>query len=184
MRRVVLASASPRRLALLAQIGVVPDAVIATEVDETPLPKESPRALARRLACAKAEAAREPDAMVLGADTIVALGRRLFGKPNDEDDARRFLQLLSGRNHRVVTGVALKSRGVMRSRLVETRVSFKVLSPPEIDAYIASDEWRGKAGGYAIQGRAARFVTGIVGSYSNIVGLPLCETANLLEGGP
>jgi septum formation protein len=181
MTRLVLASASPRRLALLAQIGVTPDAVIATDIDETPLPKETPRALALRLACAKAEAVNEPGAVVLAADTVVAVGRRLLGKPEDEAEARKFLALLSGRNHHVLTGVAVKSAAGLRARVVETRVAFKVLSKAEIDTYAAGGEWRGKAGGYGIQGGAERFVTKIVGSYSNIVGLPLFETANLLE---
>jgi septum formation protein len=181
MTQLVLASASPRRLALLAQIGVTPDAVIATDIDETPLPKETPRALALRLACAKAKAVDRPDAIVLAADTVVAVGRRLLGKAGDEHEARGFLELMSGRNHKVLTGVAVKANGATRTRLVETRVSFKVLSKREIDAYLASNEWQGKAGAYGIQGRAERFVTGIVGSYSNIVGLPLFETANLLE---
>jgi len=181
MTRLVLASASPRRLALLAQIGITPDAVIAADIDETPLTKETPRALALRLARAKAEAVNEADAVVLAADTVVAVGRRLLGKAADADEARAFLQLMSGRNHKVLTGVAVKAGGATRTRVVETRVSFKVLSKSEIEAYLASNEWQGKAGAYGIQGRAERFVTGIVGSYSNIVGLPLFETANLLE---
>lgn len=196
MSRLILASASPRRLALLAQIGVRPDAVMAADVDETPLAKETPRALALRLARMKAEAVQAGDARVLAADTVVAVGRRVLPKAETEAQARDCLALLSGRGHRVYTGVALldrassdahldvglKARGPsVRTRLVETRVTFKLLSPSEIDAYIASDEWRGKAGGYAVQGLAARYITQIVGSYSNIVGLPLYETANLLE---
>jgi septum formation protein len=165
----------------LAQIGITPDAVIAADIDETPLAKEAPRALALRLARRKAEAVNAPDAIVLGADTVVAVGRRLLGKAEAVDQARAFLELLSGRNHRVLTGIAVTSAAGTRSRVVETRVSFKVLSKAEIDAYLSSDEWRGKAGGYGVQGRAERFVTGIIGSYSNIVGLPLFETANLLE---
>lgn len=182
MTRLVLASASPRRLALLAQIGVTPDAVSPADIDETPSPKEAPRALALRLAREKALAVDAGDALVLGADTVVAVGRRLLPKTETEAEARACLELLSGRGHRVFTGVALKSAAGVRTRLGEARVSFKVLSAAEIDAYIASDEWRGKAGGYAIQGRAARFIANIVGSYSAIVGLPLFETANLLEG--
>ena len=178
--RLVLASASPRRLALLAQIGVTPDEVIATDIDETPLPKETPRNLALRLARAKAEAARA-DGVVLAADTVVALGRRILPKAETETQARECLTLLSGRAHRVYTGVALRVDGATKARLVETRVYFKQLTQAEIDAYIASGEWSGKAGGYATQGLAARFVTHIVGSYPNVVGLPLFETANLLE---
>src|SRR5262249_5511466 len=142
MKRLVLASASPRRLALLAQIGVTPDAVIAADIDETPLPKETPRALALRLARAKAVAVNAPDAVVvLAADTVVAVGRRLLGKPDNADEAREFLELLSGRNHRVLTGVAVKGNGVVRTRLAETRVAFKVLSKSELEAYLDSDEW-------------------------------------------
>jgi septum formation protein len=181
MTRLILASASPRRLALLAQIGVTPDEVIATDIDETPLKKETPRALALRLACAKAEAVKV-DGRVLAADTVVAVGRRVLPKAETETEARDCLALLSGRGHRVYTGIALKGAGGIRTRIVETRVTFKVLSPAEIDAYIASGEWKGKAGGYAAQGLAGRYITNIVGSYSNIVGLPLYETANLLEG--
>lgn len=179
----VLASASPRRLALLEQIGVKPDAVIAADVDETPLKGETPRALALRLAKAKAEAAEAPGALVLGADTVVAVGRRILPKAETEAEARACLALLSGRTHRVFTGVALKApSGEVRTRLGEARVAFKRLAAHEIDAYIQSEEWRGKAGGYAIQGVAARFVISIIGSYSAIVGLPLYETANLIEG--
>lgn len=182
MTRLILASASPRRLALLAQIGVTPDAVIAADIDETPRAKETPRALALRLAREKACAVESGEARVLGADTVVAVGRRLLPKTETEAEARACLELLSGRGHRVLTGVALKTPEGVRTRLGEARVSFKVLSRTEIEAYIASDEWRGKAGGYAIQGQAARFISNIVGSYSAIVGLPLFETANLLEG--
>lgn len=182
MTSLILASASPRRLALLAQIGVTPDAVSPADIDETPRSKEAPRALALRLAREKALAVEAGAALVLGADTVVAVGRRLLPKTETEAQARACLELLSGRGHRVFTGVALKTAQGVRTRLGEARVSFKVLSEAEIADYIASDEWRGKAGGYAIQGRAARFITNIVGSYSAIVGLPLFETANLLEG--
>jgi len=190
MTRLVLASASPRRLALLAQIGVTPDEVIAADVDETPLKKETPRALALRLAQAKADAVKAKDALVLAADTVVAVGRRVLPKAETEAQARACLALLSGRTHRVYTAVVVRrtgsggrrNAGEARSRLVETRVAFKVLSPAEVDGYIASEEWRGKAGGYAAQGLAGRFITAIVGSYSSVVGLPLFETANLLEG--
>lgn len=178
--RLVLASASPRRLALLAQIGVTPDEVIATDIDETPLPKETPRNLATRLARAKAEAAKA-EGVILAADTVVALGRRILPKAETETQACECLALLSGRAHRVFTGIALRADGATKVRLVETRVFFKQLTAAEIGAYIASGEWSGKAGGYATQGRAARFVTHIVGSYPNVVGLPLFETANLLE---
>lgn len=196
MTRLVLASASPRRLALLAQIGVTPDDVISTDIDETPLEGETPRQLALRLARSKAEAARAEDALVLAADTVVAVGRRVLPKAETEAEARACLALLSGRSHRVYTGVALRSAGFqpanrsrqdadgpkIATRLVETRVAFKRLTAEEIDTYIASDEWRGKAGGYAVQGLAARYIISIIGSYSSVVGLPLYETALLLEG--
>jgi len=181
----VLASASPRRLELLAQVGVVPERVEPADVDETPLPKETPRRLAERLARAKAlaGAARAPGAYVLGSDTVVALGRRLLGKPADEAEARAWLKLMSGRNHKVLTGVAVVAPdGRCSARVAEARVAFKVLSAAEVDAYLASGEWRGKAGGYAIQGRAGAFVRGVVGSYTAIVGLPLYESVALLEG--
>jgi septum formation protein len=182
-RRLVLASASPRRLDLLRQIGIAPDEVIAAELDETPRKGESPRLLALRLAREKAEAVAAPDAFVLAADTVVAVGRRVLPKAETEQDARACLALLSGRSHRVYTGVALKlPDGKIRDRLVETRVAFKLLSHAEVEAYVASGEWRGKAGGYAVQGRAGRFIVSIVGSYSAVVGLPLYETANLIEG--
>lgn len=181
--RLVLASASPRRLALLAQIGLRPDEVVETHVDETPKPRELPAQVARRLAIAKAEAGTRPGAFVLGADTVVAVGRRILPKAGTEGEARACLDLLSGRGHRVFTAVALATpAGRVRHRLVETRVRFKRLSRPEIEAYLASGEWRGKAGGYAIQGLAAAFVLGLVGSYPAVVGLPLYETATLLEG--
>jgi septum formation protein len=183
MTRLILASASPRRLALLAQIGITPDEVIAADIDETPLKKETPRALALRLARTKAEAVKA-EGRVLAADTVVAVGRRVLPKAETESEARECLALLSGRGHRVYTGVALRRAGDTRARLVETRVTFKVLSPAEIETYIASGEWKGKAGGYGVQGLASRYITNIVGSYSNIVGLPLYETANLLEGAP
>lgn len=182
MTRLVLASASPRRLALLAQIGVKPDDVISTDIDETPLKGETARLLALRLARSKAEAARADDALVLAADTVVAVGRRILPKAETEAEARDCLALLSGRSHRVYTGVALRHDGKVSERLVETRVAFKRLTAEEIDAYIASDEWRGKAGGYAVQGVAARYIISIIGSYSSVVGLPLYETALLLEG--
>lgn len=180
--RLVLASASPRRLALLAQIGITPDEVIAADIDETPLKGETPRLLALRLARAKAGAVRADNAVVLAADTVVAVGRRILPKADTEAEARACLALLSGRGHRVYTGVAVKAASDVRARLVETRVTFKRLSPQEIDAYIISREWQGKAGGYAVQGLASRYITSIIGSYSSIVGLPLYETTCLLEG--
>lgn len=181
-KRLVLASASPRRLALLAQIGVTPDEVIAADIDETPRAGETPRLLAVRLAGAKAMAAKVEGALVLAADTVVAVGRRVLPKAESEAQARDCLALLSGRGHRVYTAVALRDGADMRTRLVETRVVFKRLSDAEIERYIAGGEWRGKAGGYAVQGVAARYIMSIVGSYSAVVGLPLYETANLLEG--
>lgn len=180
----VLASASPRRLELLRQIGIVPDAVVSADIDETPLKGETPRLLALRLAVAKAEAAwaESKPAQVLAADTVVAVGRRILPKAEIEAEARACLTLLSGRGHRVYTGVALKMPdGRVRKRLVETRVTFKRLTAAEIESYIASGEWEGKAGGYAAQGRAGRFIVSIIGSYSAVVGLPLYETANLLQ---
>jgi len=181
----VLASASPRRLALLAQIGLPPDLVDPAELDETPLPRELPAPHALRLAKAKAleVARRHPRSFVLGADTVVACGRRILPKPSTTEEARACLALLSGRRHRIHGGIALMTpAGLLVARRVITIVAFKRLSPAEIADYLASGEWQGKAGGYAIQGRAARFVRGIVGSYSNVVGLPLFETCNLLAG--
>jgi len=181
----ILASASPRRADLLAQIGVVPSAVDPADIDETHLKDELPRVYAARLAQTKAEAvaARHESGLILAADTVVAVGRRVLDKPSNEAEARRHLTLLSGRRHRVTTALTLirKDDGRAWSRLVETQVKLKRLSEPEIVAYLASGEWQGKAGGYAIQGIAARFVPWIGGSYSNVVGLPLTETAGLLE---
>ncbi len=181
----VLASASPRRLDLLARIGVVPDRVAPTEIDETPLNAELPRQLAERLARTKAQAAADlaPDALVLAADTVVGVGRRILGKPAEEAEARRFLGLLSGRRHRVMTGVCLLRPGGRRSeRLVTTILAFQRLTGAQIDDFIASGEWRGVAGGYQIQKRAEVFVRFLSGSHSNVVGLPLFETAQLLRG--
>ena len=180
--RLVLASASPRRLALLAQIGVTPDEVIATDVDETPLKGETPRLHALRLARAKAQAISDAAAIVLAADTVVAVGRRILPKAETESQARQCLALLSARSHRVYTAIAVRGKNAqIRERLAETRVAFKRLSAEEIDAYIACGEWRGKAGGYAVQGLAARYITSIIGSYSSVVGLPLYETALMLD---
>jgi len=181
----VLASASPRRLELLARIGVVPDRVAPAEVDETPSKAELPRLLAQRLARAKAEAAHDaaPDALVLAADTVVGVGRRILGKPADEAEARRFLELMSGRRHRVMTGVCLiRPDGRRSERLVTTILAFQRLTPGQMDAHLASDEWRGVAGGYQIQKRAEAWVRFLSGSHSNVVGLPLFETAQLLRG--
>jgi len=179
--RLVLASASPRRLALLAQIGVTPDEIVAADIDEAPLKGETPRRLALRLARTKAETVQAENARVLAADKVVAVGRRVLPKAETEAEARACLALLSGRGHRVYTAVALRTGDSVRTRLAEARVTFKVLTAAEIDGYIASGEWRGKAGGYAIQGLAARYVVNITGSYTAIVGLPLFETANLLD---
>jgi septum formation protein len=183
--RLVLASASPRRLDLLAQIGVKPDAVVPAEVAEEPGRGELPPNHAMRLAAAKADAvvARHRDAAVLGADTVVACGRRILPKAETRDVARRCLELLSGRRHRVHGGiVVIAPDGRRAMRLVTTVVSFKRLTEPEIAGYLDSGEWHGKAGGYAIQGRAAAFVRAINGSYSNVVGLDLFATAALLRG--
>lgn len=183
--RLVLASASPRRLDLLAQIDLKPDAVVAAEIDETPLPNETPRLLALRLAVAKAAkvAAEQPDAYVLAADTVVAVGRRVLPKVETEAQGRACLELLSGRAHKVLTAVALHAPdGRVASRLVESRLHFKRLTPAEITAYLAGGEGVGKAGGYAIQGRAGGFVISLQGSYPAVVGLPLYETLNLLTG--
>lgn len=179
----ILASASPRRLALLAQIGIAPDRVLATDIDESPLKDEMPRPLAQRLARAKAAAASAPGAYVLAADTVVALGRRVLPKAETAEQARHCLNLLSGRRHTVMTALVLaKPDGKRSERLVESVVGFARLTPQQIDAYLAGGEWHGKAGGYAIQGQAASFVRFISGSYSNVVGLPLYETAQLLRG--
>lgn len=181
----VLASASPRRLELLRQIGIEPDRIDPADIDEQPLPKETPRLLALRLAGAKADvaAARAPGAFVLAADTVVAVGRRVLGKAETPDEVRAWLALLSGRGHRVMTGVAvIAPDGRRAARLSEARVKFKRLSAAEIDAYVAGGEWRGKAGGYAVQGHAGGFVISLHGSYSAVVGLPLYETGVLLQG--
>lgn len=182
--RFVLASASPRRRELLAQLGLVPDAVVPAELDETPLKKERPADHARRLAEAKAAAvaARAPAAVVLGADTVVACGHRILPKAEDAATARACLELLSGRRHRVYGGVAVLAPGGRRHvRCVQTAVAFKRLSKAEIDAYLDAGEWHGKAGGYAIQGLAAGLIRQIGGSYSNVVGLPLFEVAQMLK---
>lgn len=187
----VLASGSPRRLALVNQAGIEPDALKPADIDETPRRSEIPRAYANRLARAKAEAALENvklddelrGAFIIAADTVVAIGRRILPKAELLDEAAQCLRLLSGRNHRVYTAVCLVTpKESFRQRLVETRVRFKRLSDEDIEAYLASGEWRGKAGGYAAQGIAGTFIVKIVGSYSNIVGLPLYETMSMLDG--
>ena len=180
--RLVLASASPRRLDLLARIGVVPDAVVPAEIDETPLKGELPIPYARRMAAAKAAAVAAPGALTLAADTVVAAGRRILPKTETEDEARAALSLLSGRRHRVHSGLTLiDGAGRARHRLVTSIVAFKPLGEAELAFYLASGEWRGKAGGYAIQGRAEALVRWLSGSWSNVVGLPLFETRALLR---
>lgn len=181
--KLVLASASPRRLQLLQQAGYTPDEVIPANLDETPHARELPYKHALRLAREKAAAvaAKHPEAIVLAADTVVACGRRILPKAEDELSARRCLQLLSGRRHRVHTAVVVIARGQEQMRVVTSQVRFARLTTAMIDAYVASNEWQGKAGGYAIQGRAEVFIPWISGSYSNIVGLPLAETCFMLE---
>lgn len=181
----VLASASPRRLDLLRQVGIIPNRVLPADLDETPLKRELPAPHARRLAQAKAQAIRDQatDAFILAADTVVGCGRRILPKAEADADVAMCLQLLSGRRHMVHGGVCLIAPdGTLRHRLVQSAVTFKHLTAAEIDAYVASGEGLGKAGGYAIQGRAAALIRTIQGSYSNIVGLPLFETSQLLRG--
>ena len=181
--RLILASASPRRLALLAQIGITPDEVIATDIDEAPLKAEPPRPHAQRLARAKAAAAARENAYILAADTVVSLGRRILPKAETEAQARTCLALLSGRRHHVLTAVVLQAPDGRRAeRIADSTVTFARLTQPQIDAYIATGEWHGKAGGYAIQGAAAAHIRFLSGSHSNVVGLPLFETAQLLRG--
>jgi septum formation protein len=189
--KLILASASPRRLALLQQVGLDPDALLPVDLDETPKKGELPRLLATRLAGEKAEAALKvaasrPElagAYLVAADTVVSVGRRILPKCEVINEAAQCLRLLSGRAHRVYSGVVVVTpKGAVRRRIVESRVRFKRLSTDEIEAYLASGEWRGKAGGYAIQGLAGGFVQKIVGSYTSVVGLPLYETLSLLAG--
>jgi len=189
--KLVLASASPRRLMLLSQVGVDPDALRPSSIDETPKRGEMPRSLITRLSRAKAEAARNliandpelAEAYILAADTVVALGRRILVKPRTIDEALTSLRLLSGRSHRVLTGLCLITpRDRVRIKIVDTRVRFKRLSDDEMQAYLASREWHDKAGGYAIQGIAGCFVQKITGSYTNVVGLPLTEIVGMLVG--
>jgi len=184
---IVLASASPRRRDLLAQIGITPDLILAADIDETPRPGELPPAYARRMALEKAAAAAMRDvpegAAILAGDTVVARGRMILPKTEDETEARRCLALLSGRRHRVLGGIALRlPDGRLRSRLVTSSVTMKRLTTAEIDAYIATADWQGKAGGYAIQGPAAALIRHIDGSYSNIVGFSLYDVAAMLAG--
>ena len=186
--KLILASKSPRRKDLLEQIGVFPDLIEDSNINESIddpkiLPKQKAIIIAKRKAEAVYEKSKIENSIILAADTIVAVGRRIVQKPNHEDDAVRALQLLSGRNHRVYTAVCLRDqRGEYISRLVETRVKFKRLSDEEMRSYILSREWYDKAGGYAIQGIAGSFVIKIIGSYSSVVGLPLYQTSNLLKG--
>ena len=181
--KLILGSASPRRSELLAQIGVIADKIIPADIDETPQKGERPRPYADRMALTKSKAINVEDSdLVLTADTIVSAGIRILGKPKSEAEAVEFLTLLSGRRHRVTTAVTLQKDDRIWSRNVTTSVKMKNLSDIEISSYIRSQEWRGKAGGYAIQGIASVFIPFISGSYSNVVGLPLTETANLLIG--
>lgn len=182
--KLVLASASPRRYDLLAQIGIVPSHVVPADIDEDPVREEAPRVYAERLAREKAltVATDYPDDFVLAADTVVACGRRILPKAEDVATAQACLNLLSGRAHRVYTGISLHYRGRQITKSVMTRVQLARLSDLDLNAYLAGGEWQGKAGGYAIQGSAALFIKAINGSYSNVVGLPLYETGNLLKG--
>ena len=191
LQKLVLASGSPRRIELLQQAGIEPDRLFPTDVDETPLKAEHARSLAKRLSRTKADRAfdvlkNDPEwagSFILAADTVVAVGRRILPKANLVDEAAQCLRLLSGRNHRVYTAICLVTpKEAFRQRLIETRVRFKRLSEDDIQAYIGSGEWRGKAGGYAVQGIAGSFVVKLVGSYTNVVGLPLYESMTLLGG--
>ena len=180
----ILASASPRRVELLKLLGITPEAIIPADIDETPLKGELPTDYVHRVARGKAEAvaAMHPGKLILSADTTVVMGRRILGKAADEAEARKFLALMSGRRHRVMTAVCvIRAHGTRREKLVTTVVKFARLTQADVDAYIASGEWQGKAGAYAIQGLAAAFIPFISGSHSNVVGLPLHETAVLLK---
>ena len=190
-QKLVLASGSPRRVELLEQAGIEPDRLFPTNIDETPQKSEHPRSLARRLSREKAEKAwghlrdddTHHDAFVLAADTVVSVGRLILPKAEVHDEAAQCLRLLSGRNHKVYTGLCLITpKGKIRQKIAETRVRFKRVTSEEREAYLASGEWRDKAGGYAIQGLAGTFVVRLVGSYANVVGLPLYETVSLLGG--
>ncbi|MEK6205797.1 MAG: Maf family protein [Amylibacter sp.] len=180
--KLVLGSASPRRLELLAQMCITPSDIRPADIDETPLKAELPLVYARRLAAQKAHViTHTKDEIILTADTVVAVGRRILEKPENATQAVEFLNLLSGRRHRVITAIAIKSGDRLLEKQVTTAVKFKHMSDAELSAYIRSDEWQGKAGGYAIQGIAAAFIPWISGSYSNVVGLPLAQTAGLLS---
>ncbi len=183
-QKLILASASPRRLELLNQVGITPDQIVPADIDETPVKGEKPMALAGRLARMKAEKISESfgNDFVLASDTIVACGRRILGKAATTQEAEKFLTLLSGRRHSVYTGVLLISPNGVSHKTIKTVVKFKHLDKSEIDSYLSHDEWKGKAGAYAIQGIAAQFIISINGSYSNVVGLPLNETVNMLKG--
>lgn len=180
--RLILASASPRRQELLGVLGIKPDEIRPADIDETPLKDELPRPYCARVARGKADATQvQPGELVLSADTTVALGRRILGKPEDADEARAFLTALMGRRHRVVTSVVVRSSDRVWCRDVESRVQMKRLSEQELSGYLGSDDWRGKAGGYSVQGKAGAFIPWISGSHSAIMGLPLAETAQLLQ---
>lgn len=179
--RLILGSASPRRLELLAQIGLYPDEVRPADIDETPVKGETPRAYVQRIARAKVEAITAlPEEAVLTADTTVSVGRRILGKPENRDEAAIFMRLMSGRRHRVLTAVALRHGETTRHRLVETLVKMRPVSPPELERYLDIGDWEGKAGAYAIQGAGAQFIPWIQGSFSAVVGLPLAETSAML----
>ena len=180
--RLILGSGSPRRLELLAQLGVVPDAVRPPDIDETPGTGELPKPYCQRMALEKAQAVEaDPDDLVLCADTTVAVGRRILGKPEDAAQAAEFLWLLSGRRHKVITAMAVRRGSKMWERAVVTSVKMKTLSSPEVNGYLATGDWQGKAGGYAIQGPAGAFIPWIQGSFTGVMGLPVAETANLLK---
>lgn len=180
--RLILGSASPRRRDLLAQIGVVPDAILPPDIDEDPLKGELPRVYCARIASEKARAvAAGPDDLVLCADTTVALGRRIMGKPRDAGEAAEFLLALGGRRHSVITALALRRGDRLWTREVVSAVKMKRLSDAELNAYLASGDWQGKAGAYGIQGLAGAFIPWISGSYTGIMGLPVAETAALLS---
>ena len=187
----ILGSASPRRRELLAQLGIAPEAIIPADIDETPALGETPRAYAKRMASEKLAVvtAARPDAYCLAADTVVAVGRRILGKPNDADEAKNFLTLLSGRRHHVITAIAVSApnhsasnHSGPKTRLSISTVKFNRLSDEMIADYLASNDWQGKAGGYGIQGYAARYIAWMQGSYTGVVGLPLFETSQLLVG--
>ncbi|WP_379547569.1 Maf family protein [Qipengyuania sp. DSG2-2] len=181
-QKLILASASPRRRELISRLGISPDAIAPADIDETPAKDELPRDYAVRMAREKAEAAAYADAYVLAGDTVVAAGRRILPKAEDEATARRCLELLSGRRHTVLSAIALRAPdGAIREKLSTTQVKFKRLSAEELDAYLAGGEWDGKAGGYAIQGSAEGLISWIQGSHSGVVGLPLFETRALLK---